>query len=232
MAEKHWFLKRCQLFERLSAAELAQLESQSRCRRFDAGAVVYLPADQADAVLALTQGRVKICHPTPDGKETILAFIEPGEIFGEMCLFSTTDREELAIAVEASTIVLIPRDVLQSLVDRHAELALSVTRLVGFRRQRIERRLKHLLFHAHRERLIHLLLELAETYGVKQNSDIEIRIKLSHQDLAGLIGSTRESVSTTLGELQAAGLVRLGRGKLTITGRKALAEELRRVKHE
>lgn len=78
MAERHWYLKRCLLFERLPVAELADLETCSRHRKFASGEVVYLPADEADAVLALIMGRVKICHTTPDGKQSILAFIDPG----------------------------------------------------------------------------------------------------------------------------------------------------------
>lgn len=216
MAEKIWYLKRCLLFERLPPEELTALESQSRCRRFSSGDVIYLPSAEADAVLALANGRVKICHTTPEGKQSILAFIDAGEIFGEMCLFSESDREELAIAAVASTVILIPRRVLQATIERHAELALGITRLVGFRRQRIERRLKNLLYRSNRERLTNLLVELCEAYGVVTTQGTEIGMKLSHQDLASLIGSTRETVTATLGELQSEGLIHLARQKITV----------------
>ena len=170
-------------------------------------------------------GRVKICHTTPDGKQSILAFIDPGEVFGELCLLETGGREELAVAVEASTVVLIPRAAVLALIDRQPHLAFSVTRLVGMRRQRLERRLKYLLFRNNRDRLVHLLLELSATYGVKSAAGIELRLKLSHQDLASLIGSTRETVSATLGELQSEGLLRLGRQKIAILDH----EELSRI---
>lgn len=217
MAERHWYLKHCQLFERLPATELADLETCSRHRKFASGSVVYLPADQADGVLALVSGRVKICHINPDGKETILAFIEPGEVFGELCLLDNGGREELAMTVAASVIVLVPRAAVLALIERQPLLAFSVTRLVGLRRQRLERRLKYLLFRSNRDRLVHLLLELSAIYGVKSAAGLELRLKLAHQDLASLIGSTRETVSATLGELQAEGLVRLGRQQITIT---------------
>ncbi len=226
MAEKHWYLKGCNLFERLPVEELAALETRSRCRRFNNSEVIYLPSAQADAVLALVNGRVKICHITPEGKQSILAFIEPGDVFGEMCLFSESNREDLAIAAEASTVILIPRSVLQETVERHAELAMRITRLVAFRRQRIERRLKYLLFRSNRERLVHLLLELCQIHGEAVGTGVQIRLKLSHQDLASLIGSTRETVTSTLGDLQTEGLIALGRQKVTILSVLALSQSV------
>lgn len=224
VAQQHWFLKNCQLLDRLPADELQKLETSCKSRRFASGSVIYLPIDRADAVLILIAGQVKLCHITPDGKESILAFIEPGEIFGELCLLDATDREELAIASQPSTIVLIPRDTMQDLMTRHAELAVGVTRLLGMRRLRIERRLKSLLFRSSRDRLLQLLLELAHDYGGSSKTGIEIRIKLSHQDLASVIGSTRETVTNTLGELQAEGLVILGRQRITICSRERLIQ--------
>ena len=86
MSEKLWYLKRCNLFERLSSTELREVEVQSKFRSFPRRSPIYLPADEANAVLLLASGRVKICHITPEGKQSILAFIEPGELFGELAV--------------------------------------------------------------------------------------------------------------------------------------------------
>jgi CRP-like cAMP-binding protein len=215
-AERLWYLKNCRLLERLPAEELAQLEKVSRFRKFAAGEMIYTPTAAGDAVLVLTSGRVKICHLTPDGKESILALIEPGELFGELCLFEQGPREDFAIAVAAAAVVLVPRQSMQELLERNAGLAIGVTRLVGLRRQRIERRLKYLLYRSNHDRLIHLLAELAETYGVQTPAGVLLSIKLSHQDLASIIGSTRETVTATLGQLQKLGLLEIGRQKIVI----------------
>lgn len=224
LVERHWYLKQCRLLERLPVADLQILESTCSSRRFAAKEVIYLPADKADAVLAVISGRVKLCQVTRDGRESILAFIEAGEIFGELCLIDSSDREELAIAATASVIVLIPRDKLQSMMNQHAELAQGVTKLLGMRRLRIERRLRALLFRPIRERLLQLLVELAGDHGVKTPRGVEIRVKLSHQDLASIIGSSRESVTNTLGELQGEGLLVLGRQSVTICSLERLSQ--------
>lgn len=223
MAEKHWYLKRCNLFDRLAPDELSRLEGRARLRKYARGNAIYLPADAADGVLLLAEGRVKICSFTGDGKQTILAFIEPGEMFGELALLQNGDREEFAEALVDSTVVLLPADLVQGLMEENAGLALGVTKLIGLRRRRIERRLKYLLFRSNRERLVHLLLELSEQYGRRTPDGVELSIRLAHQDLASVIGSTRETVTVLLGELQAEGLLRVGRRKITVRKLEALA---------
>jgi len=132
-------------------------------------------------------------------------------------------RDEYAEAVEQSTVVMIPAEVLQQLVERHSHVSLGVTKIFGLRRKRIERRLKNLLFLSNRERLTHLLLELTEQYGIQTSDGVRLRIQLSHQDLANVIGSTRETVTVVLGEMQTEGILRVGRRRLLITDPRKLA---------
>lgn len=226
MSEKIWYLKRSDLFRQLASHELAELELRCRSRNFPRKSPIYLPADEADAVLLLARGKVKICHLTPDGKQAILAFIEPGELFGELALLQPNEREEYAEAVDPSLVILIPRQEIERLMERHPGLSLGVTKLIGLRRQRIERRLKYLLFRSNRDRLVHLLLELAEQYGTAEEGGVGLRVRLSHQDLANIIGSTRETVTVLLGELQQEGLVSLGRKKIVIQNVRGLAESV------
>ena len=169
---------------------------------------------------------MKIGSFTEEGKQTILAFIEPGELFGELSLLGSEQREEYAETVEKSTVILISGDVMQQMLADNPEVSLGVTKLFGLRRRRIERRLKYLLFRSNRERLVHLLLELAEQYGHVVEGGVELRIKLSHQDLANIIGSTRETVTVVLGELQGEGRLTLGRRKIVLSDVAGLADSI------
>jgi len=224
MSENIWHLKRCALLEQLPPGELQALEPRCRGRRFQRGDPIYLPADQADGMLLLASGRAKICNFTGDGKQAILGFIEPGELFGELGVFGSGRREEYAEAAEKSFVLLIPAGDVFRLMEQYPSLSLAVTKLIGFRRLRIERRLKNLLFRSNRERLTHLLVEFSDQYGRRCPDGIELTIKLSHQDLANIIGSTRETVTVVLGELQNEGLVKLGRRKIIITDPQRLAK--------
>ncbi len=223
MPDKYWFLKHCDLFERLTPDRLKQVEMRCRTRTFAAKSPIYLPADQSDAVLMLASGRVKICSFTYDGKQSILTFIEPGELFGELAILESGEREEYAEAVTNSSVILIPADEIRKVIEEYPTVSLGVTKLIGMRRRRIERRLKYLLFHSNRDRLANLLLELAEQYGKPCPSGVDLGIKLSHQDLANIIGSTRETVTLMLGELQNEGLISTGRRKVTLTNIEQLA---------
>jgi len=226
MQEKYWYLKSCDLFGPLNDAEMRQIESRSRIRKFSRNSPIYLPIDQSDGVMLLAEGQVKIGSLTPDGKQSILAFVEPGELFGELAIFDSGSREEFAEATTASTVVLFPAETMREVTERNPAMAMGVTKLLGLRRRCVERRLKYLLFRSNRERLVHLLLELAEDYGQPEKGEIKLRIRLSHQDLASIIGSTRETVTVILGQLQNEGFLRLGRRKISMRHLERLAQSV------
>jgi CRP-like cAMP-binding protein len=225
MSEAIWFLKRCPLFEHLAPDECRRLEARARARAFPRRSVIYFPDEPGETVLLLTRGRVKVMAVTPDGRETILAFIEPGELFGELAVLDPAPRSEHAEAVEDSHVLAIPRDEVLWLMGRRPDVALSVTKLLGLRLRRVENRLKNVLFRSNRERTVAVLVELLGSHGRAAGDRWEIGLRLSHQELAGLIGATRETVTLTLGQLQKEGLVEVNRRRITVLDRRRLAAE-------
>ncbi len=226
MPETYWHLSKCDLFNRLQPEDIRRMESVSRMKKFKRGESVYLPADAADGLLLLISGRIKICHLTPEGKQSILVFVEPGEVFGELSLVDPTIRQEYAEATENCQLVCIPREEVQRCMEKQPDLTLGITKLIGTRRRRVERRLRNLLFHSNRERLIFLLLELVEQYGRRVDGGVELAIKLSHQEMANIIGSTRETVTVVLGELQKEGLIEIARRRVKILELDRLASQV------
>jgi len=226
MSEKYWYLKNCSLFERLEQQDLRRIGAYSHSKSFPAHSPIYLPSEKADHVFLLAKGLVKVSYLTTEGKESILTFVEPGELFGELAIIDGQPRDEMVGAMESSTVIAIPIDQMQLLMRERADIALAITKLVGLRRQRIERRLKNLLFLSNRDRLVHLLLELAEQYGFPTEEGIRLRIKLSHQDFANLIGSTRETVTVVLGQLKAERSIDSGRRKIVLTEPEILARSV------
>lgn len=224
MAEQIWSIQQCRLFEELAADDLQFLEQRSRMKTFVRNSAIYLPRDMAESVLVVASGRIRLFSVTPDGKEVLLAFVEPGELFGELALIGSEVREEFAQAAAQSTVVAIPKDAIETVLLRNARLSMSVTRYVGLRRRSLERRLKNLMFRSNRERLLGLLRELLEQYGRPIVEGILIDIRLSHQDLASLIGITRESVTLTLGELQNERIISIGRQRIVVLDRQRLIQ--------
>jgi CRP/FNR family cyclic AMP-dependent transcriptional regulator len=226
MEDRLWYLKRSPLLERLSDAQIARIEGVSRVRKLPRGGIVFSPGEASDSVLLVAAGRIKLYHITADGKQAVLAMIDPGEVFGELSMLDGAPREEFAEAMEPTTVVGIPSATFQALMAELPDLTLGVTRLVGLRRRRIERRLKSLLFRSNRDRLVSLLVELAEKYGRRTPDGVELGIRLSHQDLASIIGSTRETVTVTLGELQNEGALVIRRRRIFLTQLERLARSV------
>jgi CRP-like cAMP-binding protein len=223
MSETIWILKRCPLFERLSPEESRRLESRALARTFAKREIIYFPDDPGQTILLLARGRVKIKAVTPDGRESIFAFIEAGEVFGELAIVDAEPRREYAEAVADSLVLAIPRDEVLWLMARRPAVALRVTKLLGFRRRRIENRLRNILFRSTRERTIALVLELLDEHGRRMaDGGWELKLKLSHQELANLIGATRESVTLALGRLQREGLIAVHRRTIRVPDRSKL----------
>ncbi len=226
MPKNFWSLKHCSLFSQLDEQQLQRIESRSRSKSFPTNSAVFLPTEDVEHVFLLTEGLLKVSHVTSEGKESILTFIEAGELFGELALFDGQARDEIVSTMKRSNVVMIPIAQMRQLIHERSDVALGITKLVGLRRQRIERRLKNLLFLSNRDRLVHLLLELAGQFGFASDEGIGLRVKLSHQELANLIGSTRETVTIILGQLNAEGSVSCGRRKIVLVRPEFLARSV------
>jgi CRP/FNR family cyclic AMP-dependent transcriptional regulator len=230
-----WYLKRCDLFDSLTDEQADHLNRSALVRTFRKRAIIYSPSEPGESVMVLARGRIKIKDITAEGKEAILTFIEEGELFGELALLDGGARQEYAEAVEDSRILVLPRREVLWLMEQRADVALSITKLIGLRRRRIENRLRNVLFLGSKQRMLRLLEELADNYGERVASQAgsppgggplcEIRLSLSHQDLAGLVGLTRETVTVVLGQLQAEGLVKVHRRRITVLNYKRLLQE-------
>src|SRR5262249_15386032 len=126
---------------------------------------------------------------------------------------------------EESLVLALPRDDMLWLMNQRPDIALHVTKLLGFRRRRIENRLRNILFRSNRERIVGLLVELVESHGKKEGEHWAIGLPLSHQDLPNLIGSRRETVPLTLGRLQYERLITVRRRRLVVLDRARLQAE-------
>jgi CRP-like cAMP-binding protein len=186
-------------------------------------------------VLVLVRGRVKIKIPatvrdggdisSDDAREAVLAYVSASEMFGESALLPTRSRPEWAEAAEESEVLVIPSLDLCAWMEERPELARSLLDLIGIRRQRVEIRLAGMSLLTCRSRVVRLLLELCETNGDATGDRVEIRIPLSHHDLAGLAGMSRETVTLALGELQSVGLVEVSRRRIVVTNVRRLRRE-------
>jgi len=171
-----------------------------------------------DRVYLLQSGRVKMSLVSTEGREVILDFVEPGELFGEMQILDASE-DVTAEALDDSRVLTIPRQRLESLLHDRPGLALQLARLVAVRRQRTEVRLRTLAYNTVPQRLGNLLLQLCRQYGAPHQRGTLLRIRLSQGELGSLIGASREIVNCTLSEFRQKGLVDVGRTQIIVRER-------------
>ncbi len=177
-----------------------------------------------DRVYQLQSGRVKMSIVSPEGREVILDFVEPGELFGEMQILDASE-DVAAEALEDSRVLTIPRERLEGLLHNRPGLALRLARLVAVRRQRTELRLRTLAYNTVPQRLGNLLLQLCRQYGKPHHRGTLLRIRLSQGELGSLIGASREIVNSTLADFRQKGLVDVSRTQIIVRERE-LSDDL------
>lgn len=209
MAErtKLWYLKNVNLFHEMSAAEMAMVERTTVMKEIRRKEVVYLPGEPGDRVYVLKRGVVKIATLMEDGREMILALLRPGEVFGEESVLDGAPRDHMAEAYDDALICVIGRNDFMDMLKSHPDMAFKVTKLIGFRLRTFRARVESLLFKGAPARLAQILLDLSAEHGVRDSAGILLPLKLSQQDLANLIGLTRESVNLALADFRRRGLV-------------------------
>jgi len=202
-----WYLKKIPLLAELGPEALARMAERVEQREVRRRDVIYLPGDPGSSLFFVNGGRVKISKVTRDGKALTLNYCGPSELFGESCLVDGGPREEMAEAMENAMITEVERGDYERLIQHHATLGYRMTRLLAKRRLELENKLETLVFRDVTSKLAELLLQLAEEYGVDDARGTLVALKITHQELANLIGSTRETVSLTLSQFKKKNLI-------------------------
>ena len=204
---KLWYLKNINLFHGLSDGKMQMIEQRTVMREVPRREVLYLPGDAGDRVYLLKRGVVKISAIQEDGREVLLALLRKGEVFGEEAVLDQGPRDHMAEAYEDALICIITKQDFMEMLRTHPDMVFKVTKLIGLRLKTFRMRVENLLFKGAAQRLAYTLLELARDHGQPDAQGVLVPLRLSQQDLANLIGVTRESVNLALSELRREGLV-------------------------
>ena len=223
---KLWFLKHIRLFDGISPSEMQEMEKITRMEEVKKRQPLYLPGDPSSNVYLLKKGRVKIANTASSGKEVTFDILDPGEIFGELDVLEDAPRSTSAETLDDALICVIPRKDFDQYLAMHPTVMFKLTKLIGLRLKKIQSRVEDLVFRDVPARLAHLLVELSKTEGVAEKQGIRLKVKLTHQEMANLIGCSRETVSSTLGQFRDEGLIQLDGRTMTILDLKGLSRLL------
>jgi CRP-like cAMP-binding protein len=186
----------------LSERDAERLLSRSSSRQYARGETVFEPAADPLCVYLLESGLVRIYRLSAKGAEVTLGYVRPGEVFGELEALSDRPRESFAQAVLPSRVWPVLRMELRRLFDSHPRIAFRVAEQVANRFKRIESRVESLVLKSLSSRVGLILLELAEDFGRAGADGLCIDLPLSQNDIALLVGATRQSVNACLYELR------------------------------
>jgi CRP/FNR family transcriptional regulator, cyclic AMP receptor protein len=219
-------LRKSEVLADISAEALQPLLPNVKIGTYRPRQVIYLPGDRAQGVHFLASGRIKVSKVTRDGKELTLAYRTEGDFFGEPCLLDGGPREEMAEAMDASITVEVERDLLDQLLRMSGIAAYKFARALILRRKDLETRVEQLIFKDVGSKLAELLLTLGHDHGIADERGTVVGLKITHQEMANLIGSTRETVSLTLSQFKRRGLIQTEGRKVILAdpeGLRALA---------
>ena len=203
----------------LTDKEAQGLLESARYRMVAAHEVVFLRDDPTDGLYGVLAGSVLIVVDSPEGKELVLNKHGAGEFFGEVSLLDGEGRSATAVAYEPSRLVHIGRDRLLAFLKQRPEAMLRIVELLCARMRRVTHLVEDSLFLDVSTRLARQVVALA---GARRPGDTPATLHLSQNDLARMLGVSREFVGKQLTHWRNAGIVELGRRRLTIRDPKAL----------
>lgn len=219
-----WCLLNVNLFHHLNPDELNELKRWVKSIFYRKGETIFLPGDPSDYVYFLHKGRVKLAYLDESGKRLTLSICRVGELFGEMALLGEKRRRLIAEALEDVELCIVSSDDLLRFADNNQGLSIQLTRAIGSRMRDLENRLQDLIFKDVPTRLARLLYRLMDDYGIPHEKGTMLDVKLTHRDLADLIGSTRETTTATLNDLAKQGLVTKVKSKLVLPDQEKLKQ--------
>ncbi len=212
-------LKNFSVISSLGDQELKSLEEKLIFREYTRGETIFMEGEAGESMFFLQRGRVKISKTSSSGKEQILKFIEPGEVFGEVVLFGVDGYPATTICEEDSCLAVLTRKKFRNFFLNHPEIGWGLLENMAEKLYFSQRRIKSLGLQNSRSRIAQALLEMLETgEGDKEISEI------NQEELARYLGITRETVSRNISRMKEEGLIDIRGRSVIVCDREGLED--------
>ena len=202
-------IARIPLFEGMSPEEQDELRAMMTQTTLRRGETLFNEGDAGDRLYILLAGKVKLGHASADGRENLLAVLGPGEVVGELTLFDPGPRSTTATAVAPTELLTLEHSQLMGFIESHPTLAKDMLRALAQRLRRTNTALADLVFSDVPGRVAKALLDLADRFGSTTEDGGHVPHDLTQEELAQLVGASRETVNKSLAEFVSRGWIRL-----------------------
>ena len=187
--------------------------------------IIYNQATPISKVYLVSKGKVKVVYYTEDGNEIIKAILTKGELFGEKALLGDHVQNEQAIALTDNTqLCPLSLDKMYELMRDNGRFSLEISKIISFRLKKTERRLERLLFKDAKTRLLEFIQDLVEEQAASAKDAVEINHFYTQNDIANLIGTSRETVTKLLNQFKQEGILEYSRRTITIYNKEAFSK--------
>ncbi len=219
---KAGLLREVDLFSGLDSGQLRQISQTLPMQSCRIGGLITSPDDDDEKLYIVKRGRVRLYRLTPDGKQLTLDILDKGRIVGRMSWLGQELAGVYAEAVEDALICSFTPAELTRLIDRYPAIGVNIIRYLSERLAASERERETMAFRSVEQRLAARLLELADRFGEARDDGVEIDARLTQQELADMIGTSRETLATTVSSLRQRGVLDMKQQRVLILDPEAL----------
>jgi len=223
------FLRNIQLFSSLSDEELLHVSSSIMLKEFKKNEVILYEQDTNEFMYIILFGKVRVIQTTEDGKEIILATHKSNELFGEISLIDGKTSPATVLATETSLIAIISKKDFYSLLIHQSKVLEKMLQILCSRLRESWKRIEILNFKDASQRIKMLFLLLSHDNGQKTPEGVVLNIKLTHQNMADMVGLTRETVTRVIDKLRRAGEIKVLKDKCILLRQDFLQKDLKSV---
>lgn len=217
------FLPKVPLFAGLSAKELNKLSKAMQSKKYKKGSYLFFENDKGREMFLIASGLVKVYKSDNTGRVKTLSYLREGDFFGEMALLDIEVRSASAQFLEDSEVMVLDGRFFKQFVLDHPEMTLRIMKTLSARLRETNKQIEDLTFHNLPGRVASSLIKLAEKHGKAINGGQMIMLELTHQEIADLVGTAREVVTSILNAFKKAGCIVIHQHKITIMNKEELA---------
>lgn len=209
-------LEQIPFFKDLSQEELQRLEDVMPMRRYVGRQIIFMEGEPADFVGFVLSGRVKLYRMSAEGHEKVIHIAGAGDVFGEVPFLDGKPHPLTAETMEETRVRSISHEDLRQLMAVHPQVASHLLQVLGLRLRQTYRQIRSLVFKDAYARTAGRLFKLARDYGVQTGDGITLNLTITHQELANMVGTSRETVSKIINSLQKNRTIDVCRGRIVI----------------
>ena len=209
MEDAEVVLKRAPLFEGLDEESARTLRRQMPDIKLSRGEHLFLEGQEGDRLYIVLDGKLKLTRAAADGRENLLSVLGPGEMFGELSLFDPRPRTASVSAITDATLAGLAHDALRAWLREHPDSSIHMLRALARRLRRANDVVADLVFTDVPGRVAKNLLDLADRFGEQERDGLHVHHDLTQEELAQLVGASRETVNKALADFAARGWIQL-----------------------